>query len=48
MSVCLSPCLSVAPTGWISVKFDVGDFHVDVLRRSRFVENQVRAFGMKI
>jgi hypothetical protein len=30
------------------MKFGVGDFHVGVLRRSRFVENQVRAFGMKI
>jgi hypothetical protein len=30
-SVCLPVCLSVAPTGWISLKLDVG-----ALRRSRF------------
>jgi len=33
----MSACLSVAPTGWISMEFDVEDFHVGVLRRSRFV-----------
>jgi hypothetical protein len=40
LSVCLSVCLygsmSAAPIGKISLKFHIGDFHKDLLRKSKF------------
>jgi len=35
MSVHLSACISVFPTGQISMKFVTGDFHRNVSRNSR-------------
>jgi hypothetical protein len=32
---CLSACISVAATGWISVKFDTGDIYENLLRKSK-------------
>ena len=34
--VCLSACISMAPTGRIYVKFDTCVFHENLLRKSKF------------
>jgi hypothetical protein len=39
-AVCLSTCISMAPTGWISMKFDIGDFHENLLRNFNLVKNR--------
>ena len=33
---CQSPCTSAASTGEVSVKFDIGNFHENLSRNSRF------------
>jgi len=34
MSVRLSALISTDPTGWIHVKFDIGDFYKNMYRKS--------------
>jgi hypothetical protein len=36
MSVRLSACTSAVPIGWIEVKFDIGDFHENLSRKTKF------------
>jgi hypothetical protein len=45
MSVRLSAYISAAPTGWIHVKFDIGYFHGNLSRNSRFDENGTAVSG---
>ena len=33
---CLSSCISAAPTGQISMKFDAGGLYEDLLRKPKF------------
>ena len=33
MSVCLSSCISAAASGWIYVKFDIGDVYENVVEK---------------
>ena len=35
-SIRLSACIGSAPTGQISVKFDIGDFHKNMSRKPKF------------
>jgi hypothetical protein len=43
--VCLSAYISVAPTGPISVKFYIGDFYENLLRKSKFGQNRAKISG---
>jgi len=45
MSVCLSTCITLAPTRWISVKFDVCKFHKNLWIKSIFGCNQTKVLG---
>ena len=45
MSVCLSACISMAPTGWTIMKLDLWDFYENLLRNSKFGWNWTIMLG---
>ena len=36
LSICLSACISAAPTGWIYVKFDIERFYENLSSKFKF------------
>jgi hypothetical protein len=45
LSVNPSACMSAAPTGRISVKLDIGNFHENLSRKSKFGVNRANISG---
>jgi hypothetical protein len=39
-------CISAAPTRRIFVKFDIGEFYENLLRKSKFVSNWAKMSGI--
>jgi hypothetical protein len=44
--VCLSAWMNSAPTGWIYVTFDIGDFHYNLLRNWKFGYSWKKSTGI--